>query len=90
MCVRSDFGIDVNIPGGLATDKKLFSESPGFVLEVHAGDLDTISNIFSDFDVNAEVIGQVTDEDTVSINGVAWQRKALQVAWRNGLREQVG
>lgn len=62
---RGDVGADVNIEpvlGGLRPDRALFSESGGFVVEVHAGSEERFEMLCAERGVDAVRIG-ATDED---------------------------
>ena len=89
MTFGTKLGVDVDIPGSCDTVTRLFSEAPGFILAVPAAHLDQVSDCFSQHDVDAQVIGQVTDTPELIISSTAWDTLKLHVAWRDGLRCQL-
>lgn len=84
-------GCRVEIPGELRTDKLLFGETGGFILEIHAGDLDALETIFHRYGVSLSRIGRTTSRATLAMNGSIRLPVSRAVkAWEEGLREKLG
>jgi phosphoribosylformylglycinamidine synthase len=63
-------GVEVEIQrigGRLRKDKKLFSESGGFLMEVRPSSSRRVEKVFSSYGVKGELIGQVTKEPSLLI-----------------------
>ncbi len=90
MSFRNDIGCEVNIPGELRTDKLLFSETGGFVLEVAPGNLKTLREVFLSRGIEVTKIGKTTDKPILRINNlVDHPVAAAKEVWENGLREKL-
>lgn len=90
MSFTNEIGFEVNIPGQLATDKKLFSETGGFVLEVAREALKAVQEIFRASCVPLTVIGETQAHKRIMIKPVI--DIAVQAAkdrWMQGLRERL-
>ena len=70
MSFKNQIGMKVDIPGDLATDKKLFSETGGFILEVARGKLNELKKLFADQQVPVLVLGETNAEPRLRMNGV--------------------
>jgi phosphoribosylformylglycinamidine synthase II len=87
------FGVDIDLDqldSPLRTDKVLFSESGGFVLEVEEGQEDKFLEIVSRYGVKAYRIGEVKDEGRLIIRRYGRKLVDLPIrdcieAWRSGL-----
>lgn len=82
------------IPGELRRDKKLFTESSGFILEVSSRDSSKVCHIFSDYGVKADYIGKVIKSPYLKVkeNG----KEVLDIsfvdlknAWTSGARDAM-
>lgn len=90
MSFKNKIGVKVNIPGDLTTEKKLFGESGGFILEVARDKLNDVKKIFADKKIAAIQIGQTTDASRLQINDVIdLQVSVAKESWENGLREKL-
>ena len=90
MSFANTIGFAVDIPGSLPNFTKLFSETPGFVLEVHPEKLAQLKSLFAASGVYCKPIGRTSATKTLSF------AKALKVdlslakeLWENGLRENL-
>ncbi len=90
MSFRYEIGADVFIPGSLRTDKKLFGETGGFVIEVQKNFVKQVQDIFAERDVTLIDIGKTTEEKRSRMNGVIDMNllDAKQV-WNDGLRNKL-
>ncbi|OCH96992.1 phosphoribosylformylglycinamidine synthase II [Legionella jamestowniensis] len=86
MSFKNHIGVNVSIPGSLADDKKLFSESGGFILEVSPDNVNQIKQTFSTLSVPFTMIGETTAEPILNINSVInLATHVAKTAWENGL-----
>lgn len=70
--------------------KKLFSETGGFVLEVVPTHLPTLKKLFSAYHVPLFEIGRTTDDNHLHmLDAVNITIQAAKNAWENGLREKL-
>ena len=89
MTFGNGIGCDVKIESGLASDKILFSETGGFILEVSPKNMDEIKSLFLNVGLNVFEIGS-TGGESIEMNGVVnLSVKETNEAWTNGLREKL-
>ena len=89
MTFGNEIGCKVKIESDLPTDKILFSETGGFVLEVSSVNLESIREKFSKYGLDVSKIGS-TGGNSIEINGVVkLPVKKVKKAWTNGLREKL-
>lgn len=90
MSFKNGIGCEVTLNSSLRTDKQLFSETGGFILEVAPEHALAVNTIFNQFSADIEFIGQTTDHQVLNLNEVIQLpiRKAREV-WKNGLREKI-
>lgn len=90
MSFKNEIGAHVFIPGDLPNDKKLFSESGGFVLEVSPEKLNAIEQLFHTYSVSWQTIGETTTSPVLLINSVInLSISTAKTAWENGLVERL-
>lgn len=90
MSFKRQIGVKVDIPGELTPEKKLFSETGGFVLEVSRDKIKALKNLFALQQVEVMVIGETLAEPLLQINGVIdLPVSEAKTAWENGLREKL-
>lgn len=90
MTFQKQLGAKVTIPGDLKTEKLLFSESGGFILEVPRDKLAALKAHFDEFQVAAQVIGETSPIAQIKMNDVIAVSVAdAKLAWENGLRERL-
>ena len=89
MTFGNGIGCDVNIDSNLQTDKILFSETGGFVLEVSSENVGAISTTFSKYELDVFHIGN-TGGIMIQLNSVLDMYVFdAKEAWTNGLREKL-
>ena len=89
MTIGNGIGCDVNIDSNLQTDKILFSETGGFVLEVSSENVSAISTTFSKYELDVFHIGN-TGGIMIQLNSVLDMYVFdAKEAWTNGLREKL-
>ena len=89
MTIGNGIGCDVNIDSDLQTDKILFSETGGFVLEVSSENVGAISPTFSKYELDVFHIGN-TGGIIIQLNSVLDMYVFdAKEAWTNGLREKL-
>ncbi|MFA4831706.1 MAG: phosphoribosylformylglycinamidine synthase subunit PurL [Patescibacteria group bacterium] len=90
MSFGNEIGFKVNIPGNLRADKKLFSETCGFVLEAAGDKVNLVKNIFKNRGIEVFEIGRTISDfrfqisDLIEIDG-----SKAKDAWLNGLRDKL-
>lgn len=90
MSFKRQIGAKVEIPGDLSTEKKLFSETGGFVLEVARDKMKALRALFAEQGVSVITLGETMAEPRLQINGVIdVQISEAKHAWENGLRAKL-
>ncbi|KTC68022.1 phosphoribosylformylglycinamidine synthase II (FGAM synthase II) [Legionella birminghamensis] len=90
MSFKNQIGVDVSLQETFAADKLLFSEAGGFLLEVSPGQVDDILNLFADYQLNPQIIGETTGTPWLKINSVIHLAiEDARSAWTNGLRKRL-
>ncbi len=89
MSFGNEIGLDVTIPGVVPNDKKLFSETGGFVLEVDVENVQRVREIFNRRNVGVYEIGKTISEKRLRMNDVDVELSIAKVMWKNGLREKL-
>ncbi len=90
MSFKRGIGVKVTIPGDLPLEKRLFSETGGFVLEVSRDNVKNITDLFAQQQVPLFVVGETCKESTLVINdAVRLPVSDAKAAWENGLRERL-
>lgn len=90
MSFKNGIGIMVDLPGDLADEKKLFSETGGFILEVASEKLSQLQKIFAHYHVPIFKIGQTSTQSLLRMrNCIDVPIAAAKNAWENGLREKL-
>lgn len=90
MSFKNKIGATINIPGELPLDKKLFSETGGFILEVAKDKLKTLRKILFHYGVSHCVLGETQSSPYLKINDVVdLPIDEAKEVWLNGLR-QIG
>ncbi|HBU06611.1 MAG TPA: phosphoribosylformylglycinamidine synthase subunit PurL [Candidatus Magasanikbacteria bacterium] len=90
MSFGKEIGFSVQIESQLRTDKILFSETGGFVIEVESHKVDSIKSIFEKYNVELFNIGKTTSDKNLKINNVVdLNLLKAKEGWINGLREKL-
>jgi len=90
MSFKNQIGMTVEIPGELPLEKKLFTESGGFVLEVTREKVRLLQKECDERQVMMTVIGQTTIEPRLRMNQVVdIAISDAKAAWENGLRDKL-
>lgn len=90
MTFKNKIGVKASIPGELALDKKLFSETGGFILEVSKEKLRDLQKCFANYQVPLFVIGETTKENRIKIENVLdVPIHDAEYAFENGLRNKL-
>ena len=89
MTFGNGIGCDITINSNLPTDKILFSETGGFVLEVSPENADAVISNFFKYESDVFQIG-TTGSNTIQINRVVdMVISDAKKPWANGLREKL-
>ncbi len=89
MTFGNSIGCNVKIENDLSTDKILFSETGGFVLEVSPENVESVQSVFANYGLDAVQIGS-TGGDKIQLNGVVdILVSEAKEAWTNGLRNKL-
>ncbi len=90
MSFTNEIGFDVTIPGELPIEKRLFSETGGFVLEVVPAQLDAVYVCFERYQLNPIMIGKTQAKKKLSFNGnLSIELNEAKSAWTNGLKGKL-
>lgn len=89
MSFKNEIGFEVNIEGELRTDKKLFGETGGYIIEVEKYKSETIKNIFSKYNLDIINIGRSTAEKIIKANTIVLDLLQAKTAWTDGLRNKL-
>ena len=90
MTFGNNIGCDVVVPGNLALEKLLFSETGGFIIETEPKHLQQIKNIFKSHEVDYHNIGSTSDNGRIRINdAIDLDVKEAKSLWSNGLRDKI-
>ena len=71
MMANTEFGISLNIETTLTAEQALFSETPGFVLEVTGANFSTVQALLAKYQVEAIIIGQTVAQKQFQFNNIA-------------------
>jgi phosphoribosylformylglycinamidine synthase len=89
MTFGNGIGCNINIESDLPTDKLLFSETGGFVLEISTENVDPVKSIFANSGLDIFQIG-TTGGDQIQMNDViGLGLTKTKNVWINGLREKL-
>jgi len=90
MTFGNGIGCNIEIRSDLSTDKILFSETGGFILEVSMNNIDAVLSTFTHYGINLIKIGFTKDSRCMTINSVInLSIQKAQDAWITGLREKL-
>ncbi|MCD6040184.1 MAG: purL [Gammaproteobacteria bacterium] len=90
MSFNNEIGVQITIPGLLRDEKKLFSETGGFILEVTKEKLTDVNKIFSNYKIALINLGQTLSQPFLKMQGcIDMEIKQAKMAWENGLREKL-
>jgi len=90
MSFDNEIGFNVEIPGELSLDKKLFSETGGFVVEVAEAHLAAVEKLLSDYKLASHVIGKTQAEKTLQFNNqINLDLNNAKQLWQNSLYERL-
>ena len=90
MTFGNEIGCDIKIINDLRTDKTLFSETGGFVLELSINNIEAAQSIFSNYGIELIKIGSTNNSGVMIFNSVVkLSVKKVKDAWTNGLREKL-
>lgn len=90
MSFKNKLGVKVDISGDLATEKKLFSETGGFILEIARDKMKELRALFAEQQLPFTVIGETMLEPRLQMNAVIdMPIQVAKAAWENGLRDKL-
>ena len=90
MTFKNNIGCDVMIPGNLALEKLLFSETGGFIIETEQKHIQKIKNVFKAYDIDYHNIGKTSNSDRIRFNNtINLDLKEAKILWVNGLRDKI-
>jgi phosphoribosylformylglycinamidine synthase subunit PurL len=90
MAIASGIGFSAAIPGDIREDKKLFSESFGFILECPLEKLPKVKEICTKNGVFPEMIGKTNESRNITIgNRISCSVKKAAEVWYDGLRNKL-
>jgi len=90
MSFKNSIGLKVSIEGELTTDKLLFGESGGFILEIDPQHSSTIDKLMNQFHVPYMIIGHTLEQPILQMNSVInLSVNKAKYVWEHGLRERL-
>ncbi len=90
MTFANGIGCEANIPGNLRRDKKLFSETGGFLLEVKPENEAAISHLLQQHGLPVYKIGNTTNHQAIIIDDcINLSLQRARDVWQNGLRDKL-
>jgi len=90
MTFENNIGLCVTVPGGLAIETLLFTETGGFVIEVDEKNLPQVESILRGYNLDHYNIGTTTKEPKIIINGsIDISVEEAKHLWSNGLRDKI-
>ena len=91
MAIEGNLGCEAVIPGDLAVDRLVFSESAGFILEASPKHTPAVLELCAQMAVEAVVMGKTGGASIDLQNGyIAAPLSKAAHRWQNGLRERIG
>lgn len=90
MSFKRAIGVDVMIVGNLANEKKLFSETGGFIIEVASQHVEQVKQLLTQHQADWQIIGKTTAHAQLNMNNyISLSVSDARQAWTNGLREKL-
>jgi phosphoribosylformylglycinamidine synthase II len=90
MSIKNKIGVLVDVPSALPQDRLLFSETPGFVLEVAKENLDKVEAIFGHYQCSAFYVGTTTNSKRLHVQGCIDLSVVFAAqAYQDGLKEKL-
>jgi len=90
MTFENNIGCSVYIPGELSTEKLLFSETGGFIIEVEDSNTDSVNEIFNKHNIILELIGKTSEDQKLIINdAINMEVEEIEDLWASGLRDKI-
>jgi len=90
MSFKHQIGVKITVPGELSTEKKLFGETGGFILEVAREKLMELKKIAAAHSITVISLGETTSSSHLQMNDVInVSVSEAKHAWENGLRERL-
>ena len=89
MTFGNSIGCFINIESKLSTEKTLFSETGGFILETKNENVESIHSIFNQYKLDVYVIG-ITGGNKIKLNNaINITVNDAKKSWENGLRDKL-
>ena len=86
-------GAEIHVDSSLREDKMLFSETPGFVIEVKPENKEKVLEIFKKYNCSINEIGKTVGDSLIINKGetelVNLSTNQLKKAWTSGIREAL-
>ena len=90
MTFENNIGCSVNIPGKLSTEKLLFSETGGLIIEAEYSKINNVNKIFNKYNISLELIGETSKDQQLIINdAINIEVEEIKDLWTNGLRDKI-
>jgi len=90
MTFENNIGCIVTIPGDLTSEKLLFSETGGFLVEVADSKIEPFKKIFKNHSVQVDQVGKTSEINDIIINDkIHLNIKEAKDLWLNGLRDKI-
>jgi len=90
MCFQNNIGVQIDVPGNLPTEKKLFSETGGFILEVSENNFGALQKVLNYYHVPFLKIGKTQEEPVLSMEDcIHLAVLTAKEHFEKGLREKL-
>lgn len=90
MSFKNEIGVAIQIPGNLPIEKKLFSETGGFILEIKKDNLLALQKVFRHFHVPLFELGVTRGDQRLCMQDcIDIAVRDAKTKWENGLREKI-
>ena len=90
MTFDNNIGCCVKVPGCLSSEKLLFTETGGFLIEVDNKNLQKVENILKNYDLDFSNIGTTNNKPQISINNaIKISVEEAKTLWQHGLRNKI-
>lgn len=87
---KNQIGVQVNLGDKLPFDKQLFSETPGYIVEIAPDKFTATQRLFKEADVDLHVLGETIELPHIVIDPVInVPIDTIYSAWRNGLQDKL-
>lgn len=90
MSFENEIGCTISVESKLSPLQILFSETGGFILEVTAEHLDSVTVLLNERNLDYQIIGKTTSDKRLKLqHSIDLDLAQAKERWENGLREKL-